>query len=54
MELKYLFCSCLLVPLALKIGAKGVHFFVLLVGGIGLLSIPFKQCRCSICNAQLK
>ena len=31
----------LLVPLALKIGAKGVHFFALLVGGIGLLSIPF-------------
>jgi maltose/moltooligosaccharide transporter len=31
----------LLVPLAIKIGAKGVHFFALLVGGIGLLSIPF-------------
>jgi maltose/moltooligosaccharide transporter len=31
----------LLVPLALKIGAKGVHFFALLLGGIGLLSIPF-------------
>jgi maltose/moltooligosaccharide transporter len=30
-----------LVPLALKIGAKGVHFFALLLGGIGLLSIPF-------------
>ena len=31
----------LLVPLALKIGAKGVHFFALLLGGIGLLSIPY-------------
>jgi maltose/moltooligosaccharide transporter len=31
----------LLVPLALKIGAKGVHFFALLLGGIGLLCIPF-------------
>lgn len=30
----------LLVPFALKIGAKGVHFFALLLGGIGLLSIP--------------
>jgi len=30
-----------LVPLARKIGAKGVHFVSLLLGGIGLLSIPF-------------
>lgn len=30
----------LLVPLALKIGAKGVHFMALTLGGIGLLSIP--------------
>ena len=30
-----------LVPLAYKIGAKGVHFVSLLLGGIGLLSIPF-------------
>ena len=31
----------MLVPLALKIGAKGVHFVALLLGGIGLLSIPY-------------
>lgn len=31
----------LLVPLAIKIGAKGVHFCALLLGGAGLLSIPF-------------
>ena len=31
----------LLVPLALKIGAKGVHILGLLLGGFGLLSIPF-------------
>ncbi len=30
-----------LIPLAKKIGAKGVHFASLLLGGIGLLSIPF-------------
>ena len=30
-----------LVPLARKIGAKGVHFFSLLVGGIGVFSIPY-------------
>ncbi len=30
----------LLVPLALKIGAKGVHFIALSLGGIGLLLIP--------------
>lgn len=30
-----------LVPLAQKIGAKGVHFVSLLVGGIGILSIPY-------------
>ena len=30
----------LLVPLALKIGAKGVHFIALTLGGIGLLCIP--------------
>jgi maltose/moltooligosaccharide transporter len=30
----------LLVPLALKIGAKGVHFVALSLGGIGLLLIP--------------
>lgn len=29
-----------LVPLALKIGAKGVHFFALILGGIGVFSIP--------------
>ncbi len=29
-----------LVPLAVKIGAKGVHFFSLLLGGIGLYFIP--------------
>lgn len=31
----------LLVPLALKIGAKGVHFVALTLGGVGLLAIPF-------------
>jgi len=31
----------LLVPIALKIGAKGVHFIALSLGGIGLLLIPF-------------
>lgn len=31
----------MMVPLALKIGAKGVHMMALLIGGIGLLSIPF-------------
>ena len=30
-----------LVPLARKIGAKGVHFVSLLLGGIGLLAIPY-------------
>ena len=30
-----------LVPIARKIGAKGVHFISLLIGGIGLLSIPY-------------
>ncbi len=30
-----------LIPLARKIGAKGVHFVALLLGGVGLLSIPF-------------
>ena len=30
-----------LVPLALRIGAKGVHFVCLLLGGIGLLAIPY-------------
>lgn len=30
-----------LVPLALRIGAKGVHFISLLLGGIGLLAIPY-------------
>lgn len=30
-----------LVPLALKIGAKGVHFFALIAGGIGVFSIPY-------------
>ena len=30
-----------LVPLANRIGAKGVHFISLLLGGIGLLSIPY-------------
>lgn len=30
-----------LLPLAYKIGAKGVHFIALSLGGIGLLSIPF-------------
>lgn len=31
----------LLVPLANKIGAKQVHFFSLLLGGAGLLSLPY-------------
>ncbi|MEZ4839611.1 MFS transporter [Flavobacterium sp.] len=30
-----------LVPLALKIGAKGVHFVALILGGIGVFSIPY-------------
>jgi len=30
-----------LVPLAIKIGAKGVHFVALILGGIGLLVIPY-------------
>lgn len=30
-----------LIPLALKIGAKGVHFIALILGGIGLLAIPY-------------
>ncbi len=30
-----------LVPLAHKIGAKGVHFVSMLLGGIGLLAIPY-------------
>ncbi len=30
-----------LVPLALKIGAKGVHFLCLILGGTGLLLIPY-------------
>ena len=30
-----------LVPLALKIGAKGVHFVSLILGGLGLLAIPY-------------
>ncbi len=29
-----------LVPLAIKIGAKGVHIFCLILGGLGLLMIP--------------
>lgn len=39
-----IFCFLLafaLVPLAMKIGAKGVHFFSLLLGGLGLLAIPY-------------
>jgi len=38
-----IFCFLLafaLVPLAIRVGAKGVHFFCLLLGGIGLLAIP--------------
>jgi maltose/moltooligosaccharide transporter len=31
----------LLVPLAKKIGSKRVHFFCLLLGGIGLLAFPY-------------
>jgi maltose/moltooligosaccharide transporter len=30
-----------LVPLAYRIGAKGVHFIALTLGGLGLLSIPY-------------
>lgn len=30
-----------LVPLAYKIGAKGVHFIALILGGLGLLAIPY-------------
>ncbi|KAB1156772.1 MFS transporter [Flavobacterium luteum] len=30
-----------LVPIALKIGAKGVHFIALILGGLGLLSVPY-------------
>ncbi|WP_281238708.1 MFS transporter [Flavobacterium praedii] len=30
-----------LVPLAYKIGAKGVHFIALTLGGLGLLAIPY-------------
>lgn len=30
-----------LVPLARKIGAKGVHFVSLILGGLGLLAIPY-------------
>lgn len=30
-----------LVPLAMKIGAKGVHFLALVLGGIGLVLIPY-------------
>jgi maltose/moltooligosaccharide transporter len=30
-----------LVPIALKIGAKGVHFIALLLGGLGLLAVPY-------------
>ncbi len=30
-----------LVPLAIRIGAKGVHFISMLLGGIGLLAIPY-------------
>jgi maltose/moltooligosaccharide transporter len=30
-----------LIPLAIKIGAKGVHFIALLIGGLGLLTIPY-------------
>jgi maltose/moltooligosaccharide transporter len=30
-----------LVPLAYKIGAKGVHFIALTIGGLGLLAIPY-------------
>jgi len=38
-----IFCFLLafaLVPIAKKLGAKGVHFISLVLGGIGLLSIP--------------
>lgn len=30
-----------LIPLAVKIGAKGVHFIALVLGGIGLVSVPY-------------
>ena len=30
-----------LVPLARKFGAKGVHFIALLIGGTGLLLMPY-------------
>ena len=30
-----------LVPIARKIGAKGVHFAALLIGGIGLICLPY-------------
>ncbi len=30
-----------LIPLALKIGAKGVHFIALLLGGLSLIAIPY-------------
>lgn len=30
-----------LVPLAIRIGAKGVHFVSLILGGVGLLAIPY-------------
>ena len=30
-----------LVPIALKIGAKGVHFVALILGGLGLLAVPY-------------
>ncbi len=39
-----IFCFLLafaLVPLAIRIGAKGVHFVSLLLGGIGLIMIPY-------------
>ncbi len=39
-----IFCFLLafaLVPLAIKIGAKGVHFFSLIFGGLSLLAIPY-------------
>ena len=30
-----------LIPLALKIGAKGVHFAALMLGGLGLVALPY-------------
>ena len=39
-----IFCvlvAFLLVPLALRIGAKGVHFVALLIGGLSILAIPY-------------